>query len=192
MSKVISEQLMFDSLEIQNFFTSKVFIEQLGYTYATFPTLILPNTYEFYWNTEPEQFFIRMMRERKKFWNEERLAKAKALNMMAIIEIAKRANSESISYNKKFRCANDIYDMTRYELENENQECFLVIYFNIKMQVIKKEILFKGGTSSSFIDINLIFKNAIMYGAKNIICIHNHPSNNVLPSKEDEIHQCSI
>ncbi len=81
MSKVISEQLMFDSLEIQNFFTSKVFIEQLGYTYATFPTLILPNTYEFYWNTEPEQFFIRMMRERKKFWNEERLAKAKALNM---------------------------------------------------------------------------------------------------------------
>ena len=81
LSKVISEQLMFDSLTVQEFFTSQVFIERLGYTLETFPTMILPNTYEFYWNIEPEQFFIRMMRERKKFWNEERLAKAKALNM---------------------------------------------------------------------------------------------------------------
>jgi UPF0755 protein len=47
----------------------------------TFPTLILPNTYEFYWNIMPEHFITRMMKERKKFWNEERLAKAKALNM---------------------------------------------------------------------------------------------------------------
>ena len=72
---------MLDSVTIHEFLTSKVFIENLGYTLETFPTLILPNTYELYWNIEPEQFFIRMMRERKKFWNEERLAKAKALNM---------------------------------------------------------------------------------------------------------------
>ena len=81
LSKVISDQLMLDSVTIHEFLTSKVFIENLGYTLETFPTLILPNTYELYWNIEPEQFFIRMMRERKKFWNEERLAKAKALNM---------------------------------------------------------------------------------------------------------------
>ena len=81
LSKVISDQLMLDSVTIHEFLTSKVFIENLGYTLETFPTLILPNTYELYWNIEPEQLFIRMMRERKKFWNEERLAKAKALNM---------------------------------------------------------------------------------------------------------------
>jgi UPF0755 protein len=81
LSKVVSEQLMFDSLAIQEFFTSNVFVQNLGYTFETLPTLILPDTYEFYWNVEPERFFIRMMNERKKFWNEERLAKAKALNM---------------------------------------------------------------------------------------------------------------
>ena len=81
LSKVVSEQLMFDSLAIQELFTSKVFVQNLGYTFETLPTLILPDTYEFYWNVEPERFFIRMMNERKKFWNEERLAKAKALNM---------------------------------------------------------------------------------------------------------------
>lgn len=81
LSKVISEQLMFDSLEIQEFFNSRIFIENLGYSFETLPTLILPDTYEFYWNIKPEQFFIRMMKERKKFWNKERLAKAKAINM---------------------------------------------------------------------------------------------------------------
>ena len=81
LSKVVSEQLMFDSLAIQELFTSNVFVQNLGYTFETLPTLILPDTYEFYWNVEPERFFIRMMNERKKFWNEDRLAKAKALNM---------------------------------------------------------------------------------------------------------------
>ncbi len=81
LSKAVSEQLMFDSLALQGLFTSRVFIENLGYSFETLPTLILPNTYEFYWNVEPEQFFVRMMKERKKFWNEDRLAKAKAINM---------------------------------------------------------------------------------------------------------------
>ena len=81
MSRVLSEQLMFDSLNIMEFFTSATYINQLGYTLETFPTLILPNTYEVYWNITPEQFIARMMKERRKFWNEDRLAKAKALNM---------------------------------------------------------------------------------------------------------------
>jgi UPF0755 protein len=81
MSHVLSEQLMFDSIKIMEFFSNPTYINQLGYTLETFPTLILPNTYEVYWNIMPEQFIARMMKERRKFWNEERLAKAKALNM---------------------------------------------------------------------------------------------------------------
>ena len=110
---------------------------------------------------------------------------AKALNILAIMEIAKRANEEKISYSKSFNCAQDIYELVKYDLENEIQECFLVVYLNIKLQLIKKEILFKGGMNTSFIDINLMFKNAIKYGAKNIICIHNHPSGDPMPSNED-------
>ena len=58
--------------------------------------------------------------------------------MMAIIEITKRANLERIQYEKSFTCAEDIYDLTRYELENELQECFLVLYLNIKMNKLCK------------------------------------------------------
>ena len=81
LSKAVSEQLMFDSLALQEFFESAVFMKQIGYTKDTYLSLIIPNTYEFYWNVEPEQFVIRMMKERKKFWNSERTAKAEALGM---------------------------------------------------------------------------------------------------------------
>jgi UPF0755 protein len=81
LSKAISEQLIFDSLSIQEFFESTIYINQLGYTKEAFPTIIIPDTYEFYWNVKPEQFMIRMMKERKKFWNKERLAKAEAIGL---------------------------------------------------------------------------------------------------------------
>jgi len=44
-------------------------------------TLIIPNTYEFYWNTSAEQFLERMYREYRLFWEGNRDEKANALNM---------------------------------------------------------------------------------------------------------------
>lgn len=103
LSKTISDQLMFDSTAINEFLTNKVYIEHIGYTTATFPTLIIPNTYEFYWNIEPEQFMIRMIREHKKFWNKERLAKAKAINMTPeeVATLASIVDEETNNNNEK-------------------------------------------------------------------------------------------
>lgn len=44
-------------------------------------TMFIPNTYEFYWNTSAKQFIDRMAKEYKAFWNDERKAKAKKLNL---------------------------------------------------------------------------------------------------------------
>ena len=113
------------------------------------------------------------------------IKKARAIAIMAIIEIVKRANKEERDFNKPISRAEDVYDLFKEELENEKQEKFLVLYLNIKLQIIKKETLFVGGSSSSLIDINFLFKSAISVGAKSIICIHNHPSGDPNPSKED-------
>jgi len=42
---------------------------------------IIPNTYNFYWNTKPEKVLKKLVMEHKKFWNEERKSKANALNL---------------------------------------------------------------------------------------------------------------
>jgi len=113
------------------------------------------------------------------------IKKAKAVALVAISEIYKRVQREKMDFSKSFRRAGEVYDLLKDELQHEKQELFLVLYMNVKLQIIKKEILFKGGSHSSLVDINLLFKNALACGAKNIICVHNHPSGEITPSDED-------
>lgn len=77
----ISRQLMLDSLELSEFTTNMAYISRIGYTKETFPSLFIPNTYEVYWDIKPEKLMIRFMTERRKFWNESRMAKAKKIGM---------------------------------------------------------------------------------------------------------------
>lgn len=56
-------------------------IAKYGFTEETIMTMFLPNTYEMFWTTQEQELLDRMYQEYKRFWNEERLNKAKALNM---------------------------------------------------------------------------------------------------------------
>ena len=113
------------------------------------------------------------------------IKKAKAIEILASIELAKRASREKRENKKSIRGAIDVYEMLKDELMDEKQEKFIVLYLNIKLKIIKQETLFIGGECCSLIDTNLIFKHALEYGSRNIICIHNHPSGDPSPSQED-------
>jgi len=78
---LISAQLEADSTAISTILNDSTAADQHGFTVMNFFTMFIPNTYEFYWNTSAEQFVERMSKEYHRFWNEERLAKAKALEM---------------------------------------------------------------------------------------------------------------
>ena len=77
----ISRQLMLDSLELSKFLTNPIYYKTIGYNEETLPALFIPNTYEVYWNIKPENLMTRLMKERRNFWNKERIAKAEKLNM---------------------------------------------------------------------------------------------------------------
>lgn len=71
-----------DSIEINALFSDKNFLEKINYTPETLMSLFIPNTYEFYWDTSPEEFLERMVKEHDRFWDTEgRLKKAKNLDM---------------------------------------------------------------------------------------------------------------
>ena len=80
----IGEQIEADSSEIVAFLNDITHIADLGFTRYTIPAMFLPNTYEFYWNTNAAQFTEKMKKEYDKFWNEERLAKAKEIGLSPI------------------------------------------------------------------------------------------------------------
>lgn len=87
----VCKQLMMDSAALSRFTTSPIYYETIGYTKETLPTLFLPNTYEFYWDIAPERFMIRMMKEHRNFWNDERKAKAASAGL-SIVEVATLAS----------------------------------------------------------------------------------------------------
>lgn len=113
------------------------------------------------------------------------IKRAKALTISAVVELMKRVSKQSDRNLMKIKSASDVYSLVKDELENINQEVFMVLFLNIKLNILRKEILFIGGEVQSLVDVNLLFKKAITYGAKKIICIHNHPSGDVTPSDED-------
>lgn len=77
----ISQQLEPDSLSFLKAFRDTVFFANNGFNSHNLLTPYLPNSYEFYWNTNPAQFRERMLKEYEHFWNEERKSKAKKLGM---------------------------------------------------------------------------------------------------------------
>ncbi|MDQ3108390.1 MAG: endolytic transglycosylase MltG [Bacteroidota bacterium] len=75
------------------------FLSKYGLTTENIMTLFIPNTYELNWNTSEEQFFERMSKEYKKFWNEERKSKAAAipLSQSDVIILASIVESEQMN-----------------------------------------------------------------------------------------------
>ena len=68
---------------------------------------------------------------------------------------------------------------------SEKQEEFICIYLDNKKKYISKKKLFVGTINSSIVHPREIFKEAYLLSASFIICIHNHPSGDSTPSKED-------
>jgi len=65
-------------------------------------------------------------------------------------------------------------------------EEFWLLILNRANQVIKEEFISKGGITGTIVDVRLICKSAIENNASGIIIAHNHPSGQIIPSKQDK------
>ncbi|MDP2160812.1 MAG: endolytic transglycosylase MltG, partial [Flavobacterium sp.] len=74
----------FDSASLSSLLNDEEFTAKYGFTPITVKSVFIPNTYQYYWNTSAEDFFERQYREYTKFWNEERLEKAKNIGLTPI------------------------------------------------------------------------------------------------------------
>ena len=77
----ITRNLEIDSASFYRLLTDSSYIEKFGFSDETIMGMFIPNTYEVYWNTTAPELFDRMHKEYKRFWNEDRKAKAAALGM---------------------------------------------------------------------------------------------------------------
>lgn len=110
----------------------------------------------------------------------------KAIEFLAALELGRRVyDSEPLDNNLKFNSASKIFKYFRSELSGESQEYFYCLYLNNQKRLIDKKLLFKGTLNKSLIHPREIFKEAYLSSAAYVICVHNHPSGNVIPSSDD-------
>lgn len=94
----IASQIEADSINILNVFKDSIFLKENKLNQASVLGILIPNTYEFYWNVSAENFRNRLLKEYKKFWNKERLTKASSLNLSKeeVITLASIVQKETV------------------------------------------------------------------------------------------------
>jgi len=109
---------------------------------------------------------------------------SKAMQILAMAELGKRYNNSKFPI-KKITSAKDVFNVFHERLKDEKQENFYVLILNTQNIIIKEELISKGVLDSALLHPREVFKPAIKNSAKKLILIHNHPSGNPEPSKED-------
>ena len=113
------------------------------------------------------------------------IGEVKAIELLASIELGKRIFLKKDIKLKKLDNPEAIWKSSRYILADKKQEYFYCYYFNNKQELIERKLIFMGTINSSITHTREIFKEAYRISASSIICIHNHPSNDVTPSQAD-------
>lgn len=114
------------------------------------------------------------------------IGETKAIELIASIELGKRVFLKETKKLIKLDDPIKIWESSKYLFNGKKQELFYCYYFNTKQELIEKKLLYIGTINSSVTHIREVFKEAYKVSASYIVCLHNHPSNDVTPSLADK------
>ncbi|MET1180027.1 MULTISPECIES: DNA repair protein RadC [Bacillales] len=113
------------------------------------------------------------------------IGEAKAIQILASVELGRRINNLNDQDRYVIRSPEDGANYCMEEMRFLSQEHFVCLYLNTKNQVLQKTTVFIGSLNASIVHPREIFKEAFKRSAASIICLHNHPSGDPSPSRED-------
>lgn len=123
------------------------------------------------------------------------IGEAKAITILAVIELAIRMHTHSLEEDIFIKSPDDVSNLLMEKMRYYQQEHFVVLYLSTKNMVIHQETMFKGSLNTSIVHPREVYKEAVKRSAAAIICVHNHPSGDPSPSREDievtkRLHEC--
>lgn len=114
------------------------------------------------------------------------IGKAKAVAIAAALELGRRRRAEKASEKKTITGSASVFELMQPVIGELPHEEFWIVYMNNSNKVIQTFQLSKGGITGTLVDIRLVLKNALEFGATAIILAHNHPSGSLQPSMADK------
>ena len=121
------------------------------------------------------------------FFSFKGLKTAKALKLMAVIEIAKRiSEKQRLMYEEKTEVTSDsLYRRYSITLAKMQQEVLAIVILNKNKQIIYERILYQGDDSNVAINSRDILRLLMIHNGYYFYLIHNHPNNSLYPSEFD-------
>ena len=147
LSKRISEQIEADSTSLMSAFLESAFLSENDFNEKDAISMYLPNTYEFFWNTSAIQFRDRMLKEYRRFWNNERKEKAKnqSLTPKQVSVLASIVQKETAQTSERSRVAGVYLNRLRSNmlLQADPTVIFAIKEHTGKYDTVIKRVLFK-------------------------------------------------
>jgi DNA repair protein RadC len=113
------------------------------------------------------------------------VGEAKAISIVAALELGKRRKAEEIMRREKILSSKDVYEYFHPMLCDLCHEEFWVLFLNNAAKVIDRLKVSQGGVTATLVDPKIIYKEALSHLATSVILCHNHPSGQPAPSRED-------
>ena len=114
------------------------------------------------------------------------IGEAKAISIIAALEIGRRRKFESKEDKPIITCSKDAYNLLDPLLADKPVEEFWIVLLNQKNKVVSTNLISSGGVSGTVADVRVIMKLAVESLASGLILSHNHPSGSIKPSEADK------
>jgi len=113
------------------------------------------------------------------------IGKAKACQLVASFELSRRVSSVRECDRKEISDVKELYKLYGEEMQSNKQEILKAVFLDSRNRIIYSENIFKGSLDENLIHPREIFKKALDCSASSIILMHNHPSGDPEPSRND-------
>ena len=113
------------------------------------------------------------------------IGRVKAVQLQCVAELSKRIAKTQVG---KDLCFSDSHTVAAYYMEDyrhEQQEKVLLLMLDTKGRLLAEKVMTIGTVNASLVSPREIFLTALRSGAVSIILLHNHPSGDPTPSRED-------
>jgi DNA repair protein RadC len=122
----------------------------------------------------------------KDFLKIKGIGMARAVGIAAALELGRRRRNDDNAEVQTIKSSRDIFEIFHPLLGDLPHEEFWIMLLNRANKIISKHRVGQGGTAATTIDKKIIAKFATENLAEGVILSHNHPSQNIKPSPEDE------
>lgn len=110
---------------------------------------------------------------------------AKAAEILAVTEIARRFGASVLRPGDRFTSSADVFHHYHEKLRDRRKEVFLALLLDSKNRVIREVQVSEGSLTASIVHPREVFAPVVRDSAAAVLFVHNHPSGDPSPSRED-------